>query len=395
MYRRRVTTEVLRSRLARWYGLDAVAGAALAVTVTVAAARSGHGAVVPFIAGLVNAATVMWRRTAPAAATITAGLALVAFDRSAGTDLAVLPVPVALGAYLVGRRAGERGPRLADAIVPVIAVPLIALVPDNSSPAAVASVWLLVIAFPVAAGYAIGNYASLARRLAADQETLRAAQRESAQHVTAVERARIARELHDVVAHNVSVMIIQVQAARRVRARDRGVALGALEIVVGCGREALTELRRMIGARQHEDIELTVPGLARLPELVELASRAGVSVQTTVTGAHRQLAPEIDLTAYRIVQEAITNVVKHTSHVSAAVTLRYTASGLEIEIADWAGHPAARRKGAAGPGPGPGGHGLVGMRERVSLYGGTLEAGPSSSGFRVLAWLPVAAEAAG
>ena len=392
MYRRRVTTEVFRSRLARWYGLDAVAGAALAVIVTVAAARSGGGGAVPFIAGLVNATTVMWRRTAPAAATIVAGAALVAFDRPAGTDLAALAVPVALGTYLVGRRAGERGVRPVDAMVPVVAVPLIALVPDNDNPAAVGSVWLLVIAFPVAVGYAIGNYASLARRLAAEQETLRAAQRESAQHVTALERARIARELHDVVAHNVSVMIIQVQAARRVRVRDRGAALGALEIVVGCGRDALTELRRMIGARQHEDIELTVPGLARLPELVELASRAGVSVQTTVTGAHRQLAPEIDLTAYRIVQEALTNVVKHTSHVSAAVALRYTASGLEIEIADWAGQPA-RRKSAAGPGPGQGGHGLVGMRERVSLYGGTLDAGPWSGGFRVLARLPVAAGA--
>jgi signal transduction histidine kinase len=390
MYRRRVTTEVFRSRVARWYGVDAIAGAALAVIAVAAAARAGHGGVIPFVAGLVNATTVMWRRTAPAAATIVAGAALVAFDRSAGTDLAALAVPAALGAYLVGRRAGERGPRLADAIVPVAAVPLIALVPDDSNLAAVASVWLLVIAFPVAAGYAIGNYASLARRLAAEQETLRAEQRESAQHVTAVERARIARELHDVVAHNVSVMIIQVQAARRVRARDRAVALSALEIVVGCGREGLTELRRMIGARQHEDIELTVPGLARLPELVELASRAGVSVQTTVTGAHRQLAPEVDLTAYRIVQEALTNVVKHTSHVSAAVALRYTASGLEIEIADWAGQPAAPRTGTS---PGQGGHGLVGMRERVSLYGGTLDAGPWPGGFRVLARLPVAGEA--
>jgi len=349
--------------------------------------------VVPFIAGVVNATTVIWRRTAPAAATIVAGAALVVFDRSAGTDLAALAVPVALGAYLLGRRAGERGPRLADAIVPVAALPLIALVPDNRDPAGVLSVWMLVMGFPVALGYAIGNYASLTRRLAADQETLRAEQRESARHAIAVERARIARELHDVVAHNVSVMIIQVQAAERVMARDRVAALGALDIVVGCGREALTELRRMIGARQHEDLELTVPGLARLPELVEIALRAGVRVRSTVTGTHRQLAPEIDLTAYRIVQEALTNIVKHSGHGSAAVALRYTASGLEIEISDWAGQTATREKTPTRPGPEQGGHGLVGMRERVSIYGGTLDAGPSPGGFRVLARLPVAIEA--
>ena len=388
-----MTSQALRSRVAGWYCLDAVVGATLAVTAAVAAVRAGHGEVMLFIVGLVNATTVLWRRTAPAAATIVAGAALAAFDRSAGTDLATLPVPVALGAYLVGRRAGERGPRPADTIVPVVAVPLVALVPDNSNPAAVASAWVLVVAFPAAVGYAIGNYSCLARRLAADQETLRAEQHESVRHVIAVERARIARELHDVVAHNVSVMVIQAQAARRVMARDRPAALGALETVAGCGREALTELRHMIGARQHEDIELMVPGIARLPELVELASRAGVSVQTTVSGAYRQLAPEIDLTAYRIVQEALTNVVKHTSHASASVALRYTGSGLEIEIADWAGQAATRRKTAVAPGPGQGGHGLVGMRERISLYGGTLDAGPSSGGFRVLARLPAGIEA--
>jgi signal transduction histidine kinase len=327
MYGHRVSAELLRSRVTRsgWFWVDAVVAAALVVIVLVATARAGHGGAVPFVAGLVNATTALWQRKAPAIATVAAGVALVAFDRSSGTDLAALPVPVALGACLVGRRAGERGLRRAEAApvvaVAVVAVPLIALVPDNRTLAAVASVWVLVMAFPIAAGYAIGNYSCLARRLAADQEILRAEQRESARQVIALERARIARELHDVVAHNVSVIVIQTQAARRVMARDHVAALGVLETVVRCGREALAELRRMIGARQHEDIELPVPGVARLRELAELASKAGLSVETTVTGAHRPLRPEIELTVYRIVQEALTNVIKHTSHVSASVAL--------------------------------------------------------------------------
>jgi signal transduction histidine kinase len=196
------------------------------------------------------------------------------------------------------------------------------------------------------------------------------------------ERARIARELHDLVAHNVSVMVVQAGAERHALAPEQAATRDTLQSIESTGRQALVEARRLLGMlrREGEDGELQPqPGLARLGELIGQVSRAGLPVELTTEGEPVALPPGIDLCAYRIVQEALTNSLKHAGPARASVAVRYAPRTLELEVRDTgAGAPA-----------GGGGHGLVGMRERVALYGGELEAGPCDGGFGVRARLPL------
>jgi signal transduction histidine kinase len=215
-------------------------------------------------------------------------------------------------------------------------------------------------------------------------------EREREQHAlraAAEEQARIARELHDVIAHNVSVMVIQAGAARRIAERDPGRAEEAARLIESTGREALAELRRTLGMlrRSDEDIALAAkPSLVRVGALLLGAQRAGLSASLTVEGTPRPLPPGLDLAAYRIVQEALTNVIEHAGPANAMVIVRYRREDVELEISD----DGAGAGGANGVAPG---HGLVGMRERVALYGGELQAGPQrEGGFRVRARLPYA-----
>jgi signal transduction histidine kinase len=200
------------------------------------------------------------------------------------------------------------------------------------------------------------------------------------------ERARIARELHDVIAHSVSVMVVQAGAARTLLVEEPAVARESLLAVERSGREALEEMRRLLGflrGDQREAELLPQPGLDAAPQLVSQVCAAGLPVELTIDGPPRPLAPGVDLSAYRILQEALTNAVKHAGATSATVRLTYGTSSVQLEIED------------DGRGPGPyvnGGHGLVGMRERVDLYGGDLETGPrEGGGFRVRASLPLEA----
>jgi signal transduction histidine kinase len=200
------------------------------------------------------------------------------------------------------------------------------------------------------------------------------------------ERARIARELHDIVAHYVSVAVVQASGARRVLDRDPESARTALEAVETAGRTALTEMRRMLEVLRADDSELgPQPGLGDLDALVERVRQTGLPVELTVEGDACCLPAGMDLAAYRIVQEALTNTVKHAGRASAHVTVRFRPDDLEIEVVD-------DGRGAAAPLVAVGGHGLglVGMRERVALFGGTLDAGPRfPGGYRVFASLPM------
>jgi len=197
------------------------------------------------------------------------------------------------------------------------------------------------------------------------------------------ERARIARELHDVIAHSVSVMIVQAGAARLTLNGDGGPATEALLSVERSGRQALDEMRRLLGMlRQgHAEPQLAPqPGLGDLDRLIGEVRAAGLPVELVVEGTPVQLAPGVDLSAYRIVQEALTNTIKHAQATSARLRLRYEGDAVSIEVVD-----DGRGGSVAGTG-----HGLVGMRERVELYRGTLEAGASAGGgFRIHARLPV------
>jgi signal transduction histidine kinase len=235
------------------------------------------------------------------------------------------------------------------------------------------------------AGRAIRSRRLLIEELRRTAQELERARDENARAAVADERSRIARELHDVVAHAVSVMVVQAGAAHRTLDTDPGRAGRAMLAVQESGRQALAELRRLLGVLRPGDAgapELSPqPGLADLEALVTRMGEAGLQVSVSEQGRPGELTPGVDLTAYRIVQEALTNVLKHAHTRQAAVAVRYAPDAVELEITDEGDGPPAMN--------GHHGHGLIGMRERAALYGGQLDAGPGHNrGYVVRARLP-------
>jgi signal transduction histidine kinase len=220
-------------------------------------------------------------------------------------------------------------------------------------------------------------------------EQRRSEREQRASRAVAEERNRIARELHDVIGHSVSVMTVQASAVRRRLAPDQAAERQALETVESVGREALTEMRRMVGvlrqAGDRSDLE-PPPGLAQLDRLVEKFRAAGLPVHLTVSGDERPLAPGLDLTAYRLVQEGLTNTLQHAvAPTRTEVSIGYGDTELELAVRD-DGRPGTIATEA--------GHGLLGMRERVSVYGGRLVARPRpEGGFELVATLPLDGDA--
>jgi signal transduction histidine kinase len=208
---------------------------------------------------------------------------------------------------------------------------------------------------------------------------------ERARAAVAEERARIARELHDVVGHSVSVMTVQASGVRRLLRPDQEREREALLVVERTGREALAEMRRMVGVlrRPEEGPALAPqPSLEHVGRLVEQTREAGLPVELRVEGEAVQLPVGVDLTAYRLVQEGLTNALKHARATRAEVIVNYSDGQVEVVVSD-DGHGAESSDGS--------GHGLVGMRERVSVYGGELQAGPRpEGGYRLRARLPLA-----
>jgi signal transduction histidine kinase len=243
-----------------------------------------------------------------------------------------------------------------------------------------------IVAFSVAwiFGSTVGGKfreADEARERAARAERER---EERARRAVADERARIARELHDVVGHSVSVMTVQASAVRRTLEPDQEKERDALLVVEQTGREALAEMRRVVGVlrRPEEGPALAPqPSLEHLDQLVAKAREAGLEVELRIEGDPVQLAAGLDLTAYRLVQEGLTNALKHARAQQAEVLVRYSDGRVELTVTD---------DGRGGGDGVSGGHGLVGMRERVSVYGGELEAGPRpEGGYRLRATLPI------
>jgi len=206
----------------------------------------------------------------------------------------------------------------------------------------------------------------------------------NARVAAAEERVRIAREMHDVLGHSVSVMVVQAGAERLALGQERPATREALLAIERTGREALAEMSRLLGILRKEGEALSLaprPSLAQVDVLVQTVRDAGVPVELRVEGEQTDLPPGVDVSAYRIVQEALTNVVKHAGPARAAVVVRYGRRTVEVEVTD-DGRPSFN--GNAG------GYGLAGMRERVELHGGTLEAGRrNEGGFAVKACLPL------
>jgi signal transduction histidine kinase len=289
-------------------------------------------------------------------------------------------VPPMVAAYSVARWEQRRPAWWGLPLIAVLGVAWVAFdpVPSTTTSRAQQLVWWS----PWVIAWLLG---ALLRGRAQNAEQRRLRREERAVRAVSEERNRIARELHDVIGHSVSIMTVQASAVRRRLTQDQVLEREALETVESTGRQALAEMRRMVGVLREdgasEDRE-PAPGLTELPRLVEQFRIAGLPVDVSVTGAARRLAPGLDLTAYRLVQEGLTNSLRHAVSPSRAeVRIGYTEECLELVIRDDGRH--LDRPAAAG-------HGLRGLRDRVSVYGGDLVARPQpQGGFELLATLPL------
>lgn len=309
---------------------------------------------------------LIWRRRAPLAVVAVASAALVAQALVAepavsfGEFLAMLLATYSVAAHASLERAAAGG------LVAFAAVGVHSLQQPDSG----AFEWVYGLVY-FGGAFLLGRTIRL--RTGRAEERVRGA--------AAAERARMARDLHDVISHSVGVMVVQAGAARVALEEDSVAARRALEQVEATGRQTLDELRRLLGVlRAAAPERAPQPGLATLGALVEQVRGAGVSVDLVLEGERRPLSPGVELTCYRIVQEALTNVMKHAPEAHARVRVAIGPALLELEIED-----DGRANGTADTG-----YGLAGMRERAELYGGSVEAAPvPGGGFRVLARLPV------
>jgi signal transduction histidine kinase len=352
--------------------LDAVVALALLVLGEVALLTNGTGLPVWLSAGLTALYTgpLAARRRFPATVcvvSVTSILALGLFD-AAGSQ-PTIPLAIALATYSLGAYTAPPKTWMV-ASLSLASIWVGQLVTGNA--AVDLAVTTVIYGGPLAFGAALR-----ARGARAAQQATRA---------VADERARIARELHDIVAHSLSVVTLQTQAVRRRLGSDHEPEAESLQAVERTAREALEEMRRLLGALRvggDEPAPLTPqPGLSQIDTLVEQTRRAGIAVEVLTSGERPRLNPGLDLAGYRVVQEALTNVRRHASASRVRVDLRYTGEEVAIEVGD----------DGSGHRPGGPGNGLIGMRERVELYGGSLETGSRpGGGYLVRARLPIRA----
>jgi signal transduction histidine kinase len=365
--------------------LAAALGAAVETELALAHARDTP-LLAALLIGLVLCTAVAWRRVAPlgalavtAAATIALALAGTPPDELSTASILVAVLGFSIGAHLPRRRALVGLAGLVGLVVAVVALDAPFAASDTILPVIVfGGCWVL--------GRVLRDRARLTAELTTRTEQLERERGERERDAVARERVRLARELHDVIAHSVSVMVVQAGAARRVLDRDRDASVGALDAVEATGREALTEMRRLLSILRPDgqDPEHSPqPSLERLGALLARSRDAGLEVTLSVEGEPGPLAPGVDLTAFRLVQEGLTNALKHGGRGQARVALRWSPELLEVEVANRIADGGPARDGLAGSG-----QGLVGMRERVALCGGELRAGPIGRGFVVRARLP-------
>jgi signal transduction histidine kinase len=338
------------------------------------------------LCGYAAAAMLLFRRAAPLV-TMTVVGAAVGFETSLGVppNAPLLPVlALVVAAYAVGVRL-ELGRALAGMLLalPGLAVSTLHLAGDAQVKLGNFAFAAVITGGAWVAGRVV--HAQTGRAVAA---AVRAEQLEAEQvRIVAAERARIARELHDVIGHSISVMVVQAGAAEAVLPGGAEVVRGPLQAIQDTGRQAVTEMSRLIGLLRDDHAELGLepqPGLARLTDILQAARQAGVEVEVRVEGHEMELSAGLDLSAYRIVQEALTNVIKHAPGARSQVSLCYLPDCLRIEVSNTGGI----RPHDSEPRP-SGGHGLLGMRERVHLLGGAFEAGRAQEGgYVVRATLP-------
>jgi signal transduction histidine kinase len=321
-------------------------------------------------------------RRAPVAVLAVIGAAGAAYALRDGS--ANLEIPLAIAAFSAAARRDRRTVITLALPIAVAASAVMAVADDT------AGNWVevLLALVPVPGVPMLLGRVSFNRRRRIDRDHVLAAR-----EAVATERSRIARELHDVVAHSMSVMVVQAGAARSVLARDPEQAEAAIERIEETGRSGLSEMRRLLEILKADGDETGLepqPGLDDLDGLVERVRGAGLPVEVMVRGEPRPLPLGVDLTAYRLVQEALTNTLKHAGRAHAGVTIGYTDNALELEVVD-DGRGPLRGDGPNDAYGSAAGHGLVGMRERVTLFGGTLQTGARpGGGYRITASIPAA-----
>ena len=382
----------------RQWAYDFVLALVVAVVVTLPY-RGGYGLMVPALSSLL-ALTLALRRIVPSLAVTLAVIACAGqLLRTNEPTASIVVVPLLV--YSVARwTTGSLGRvTIALAVIGSVLGPLRWSVtyPIDSANLLYAAIMMMASLAGVSACYIFGrrrrelveNEAHRQRAEAERQRLMRAEQQQRERTVTVEERSRIARELHDIVAHSLSVIVVQAEGGRAVAAKRPERAADVLGTIAETSREALEEMRRMVqllrsgNAEPEQATYLPTPGLAELPELVRKTSDIA---QLTTFGAIPSVNRALGLSAYRIVQESLTNVLKHAGPGAVArVTVAHTAEAIEIEVSD-----DGRGAQAASDGLG---HGLQGMRERVALHGGSLSAQPRpEGGFVVRARLPYAQE---
>jgi len=382
-------------RLVRTHGdplLAVVASGLLAFELAIEAASSqgtGPDAGLPdrraaeALVWLALTASLAWRR--PASIVVlgigVAGLAIMGTGPQVAPDFWVYALLI--GIYSVGAHATGRLALVGGLEVAAVLIAAIAQDPGAIQAPGDLMFLVLILGGPWLAGLGIRFRREREGLLERRTLVLERDQEQAAQAAVVEERARIARELHDVVAHALSVMVLQARGGRRAMRTDAESALEAFDTIETTGAEALSEMRRLVGVLRTDDEGLALapqPSLRDFDALVGQVRDAGLSVDLSIEGTPIDLSPGVDLAAYRILQESLTNCLQHARAGMAKVVVRYGRDDIDIEVSD-TGTAAAEGKG---------GHGLIGMRERVALYGGSIEIGPrEGGGFAVRARLPM------
>jgi signal transduction histidine kinase len=332
-----------------------------------------------------SVAALVWRRSRPlpALAGALTGLMAMQLVLTPPPDLLTAVVVLITATYSAGAHL-DRRPALVALLLAAATIVAVAVIYDPDDIFFPVTFFCIV---PWLVGRTLRSHTMLARELAEKAEQAAHARAEEERRAGAAERSRIARELHDVLAHHLTVMVVQAGAARRIAARDPKRATEAAELIQQTGRETLAELRQLFGAVRRGEGEPLAgpPSLTQVDRLVARAREAGLPVELNVEGEPASLPAGVDLAAYRVVQEGLTNALKHAGSARATVNVRYEPWEVVVEVEDDGVGPSGEGAlGAAG-----GGHGLPGMRERVELYGGVFHAGRRrGGGFAVRARLP-------
>jgi signal transduction histidine kinase len=330
---------------------------------------------------VVAGASISVRRRWPLVTVVCCFSALVT-DTWAGVPLSEPVTPIAwilLCQYSAARHLRQRNGLLALAIGYGF---FVSTLPKDSSDLGFGTI---LVTAPWLVGVAMRTAAHESATLSGRAEELERRRDEDMRAAAAAERGRIARDLHDVIAHSVSIMVVQAAGAEQVIAQDPDKAAVALQRIQDVGRGAMTEIGALLGLlREHgEEIGMSShPGVADLASLVTEARSGGLPVELRFEGEQRELPPGVELSIYRVVQEALTNVRKHAGSAQVIVTIGYRPDEVRLDVVDTG-------SGVATPGPGSR-QGLVGIRERVAVYGGTLLAGPQTSGgYALRACIPI------